>query len=180
MSREEMLKVFYVIKAAYPRYYKELSAKEVEQLIATWGLVFGDYSYEKVSAGVKFYLANDTKGFPPSPGQIVDSIARFAKPVYAGITADEAWGYIAKAVSNSTYNSVEEFNKLPDICKEIVVSPRQLLNWVEDDSFNSVARSNFLKSFREKVQKKEEEEKLPENIKNLISFNRQKMLENKE
>lgn len=163
MTREEMMKVFYVVKSAYPRYYRDLSKQEIEQLIATWGLVFGDFTYEQVSAGVKYYLTTDTKGFPPSPGQIVDSIVRFAKPVYSGMTADEAWSYVAKAVANSTYHSEEEFDKLPQVCKEIVVSPRQLMSWAEDDteSFNSVARSNFLRSFKEKVERKKEETKIP-------------------
>ena len=164
MKKVELMKIFYVIKASYPRFYKDYTALEIEQLLSVWGLVLADYSYEQVSNGVRHYLATDVKGFPPSPGQIVDSICKISVNQGQELSADEAWSCVVRAVSNSTYHSAEEFERLPEICKKIVSSPRQLMDWVEDDSFNSVARSNFLKSFREKVEKQKEENKIPNSV----------------
>lgn len=171
MTKQELSKIFYIVKASYPRFYREYSTLEIEQMLTAWELVLCDYSYAQVSAGVRLYLATDTKGFPPTQGQIIEAIQKIEEKKSGELSPDQAWDLVVKAVSNSTYNSVEEFEKLPEICKQIVVSPRQLLNWVEDESFNSVARSNFLKAYREKITQKKEEMKMPESIRLLIDSN---------
>jgi len=168
MTKQELSKIFFIVKASYPRFYRDYSTLEVEQMLTAWELVLGDYSYEQVSSGVRLYLATDTKGFPPTQGQIIEAINKIEERKEGTLTADQAWECVVKAVSNSSYNSSEEFQKLPDICKEIVVGPRQLQAWVEDESFNSVARSNFLRAYQEKIARKKEEKKTPIAVKNLI------------
>lgn len=172
MTRQELMKIFYILKASYPRFFN-ISVAEIEQIIAAWQLVLDDYTYEQVVAGLKYYLTMDTKGFPPSQGQIVEAIAKVSAPITGVLTADECWNRIVKAVSNSYYNSAEEFEKLPPLCKKFIGSADHLKYFGDMDSvsFHSVIRSNFLKSYQSFCMNKLEEQKtlaLKEKTMNLI------------
>mgnify|MGYP002626607181 CR=1 FL=1 len=71
MTKQEIAKLIAVTKALYPNHFKGYSAEDTEYLIAGWGSVLSDYTYEQAGAGLKKFFASDTKGFPPSPGQII-------------------------------------------------------------------------------------------------------------
>lgn len=62
-----------VIRAAFPIYYKEKS--EIEEAINVWAEMFSDANPKHVAHAVKYFIMNDTSGFPPTIGQI-RSIAR--------------------------------------------------------------------------------------------------------
>ena len=76
MTRQEVLKMFYMVKATYPRHYKDFGEQETKNYIDAWCMVFGDIPAEQGFAGLKTYLSTETSGFPPSPGQIKDCIHR--------------------------------------------------------------------------------------------------------
>lgn len=160
MTKQDLMKVFYILKASYPRFFV-YSNSEIDQMIIAWQLVLEDYTYEQVIAGLKYYLTMDTKGFPPSQGQIVEAISKVSAPINGVLTADECWNRIVKAVSNSYYNSSEEYGNLPDICKKFIGSADNLKYYGDMDSvtFNTVIRSNFLKSHQNYFMNKIEDQK---------------------
>ncbi|MBR1677302.1 MAG: hypothetical protein IJ706_08345 [Clostridia bacterium] len=172
MTTQEVAKIIYVIKATYPNSFQKYTSKDLENMIAAWSSVMEDYTYEQASTGLKVYLSSDTKGFPPSPGQVIDCITKIITPPQEDLTVDEAWGYVLKAVSNSGYNAAEEYEKLPDIVKKVVVSPANLRNWglMNSDEFHTVEKSHFYRSYRTALERKREDAKIPSSVRALIGM----------
>lgn len=168
MTREETIELLMMIQAAFPNY------KPPDKTIAvnTWSLMFADYPYQQVQMALKAYIVTDTSGFAPRIGQIIDKIQMITKP--AELNEMEAWSLVSKALRNGGYKSREEFEKLPDLVKEAVGSPENIHNWALTDikSVESVIQSNFIKSYRFVVNRQKEMQKLPNDIKAMISENR--------
>ena len=168
MTRQEVAKLIYVIKATYPNAFQRHTTRDFDNLIEAWMSVTEDYSYETASAGLKVYLASDTKGFPPSPGQVIDCITKLSTS--KELTADEAWECVLSAIRNSGYNAAEEFEKLPDICQKVVVSPGNLHTWALMDlnELNTIEKSHFYRSYHTQIERRKESAKIPSSIRALI------------
>ena len=89
------------------------------------------------------------------------------------------WSLVRKAVRNSGYHSVEEFEKLPEACQRAVGSAANLKEWALMDSerVETVEQSHFIRNYRTTVQRISEEKKLPESIRLLIASMRDNALE---
>lgn len=115
MNKEETAKVLAILSSAY-----NTTADDVK--ISTWQMMFANEHIDDVTAAVMFFIENDEKGYMPSVAQIKQTIRRLFG---AGSKIDqhELYKTIERAVSNSTYNSVEEYNALPPLAQRIVGSP---------------------------------------------------------
>lgn len=168
MTREETIELLMMMQAAFPNY------KPPDKTVAvnTWFLMLADYPYQQVQMALKAYIVTDTSGFAPRIGQIIDKIQMITNP--AEMNEMEAWSLVSKALRNGNYKSKEEFEKLPDLVKEAVGSPENIHNWAQADikSIESVIQSNFIKSYRVVVNRQKEMQKLPNDIKAMISENR--------
>lgn len=157
-----------MMQAAFPNY------KPPDKTVAvnTWFLILSDYPYQQVQMALKAYIVTDTSGFAPRIGQIIDKIQMITSPTE--MNEMEAWSLVSKALRNGNYKSREEFEKLPDVVKEAVGSPENIHNWAQADikSIESVIQSNFIKSYRLVVNRQKEMQKLPNDIKAMISENR--------
>lgn len=170
MTRNEMSRVIKAMKATYPKYYMGMSQNDVEGMLDVWSALFVNYKLSTVMAGLQAFIMADTKGFPPSPGQIVDIIHKTA----AGkkeLTATEAWALVRRAVSNSSYHAEEEFDRLPDIVKRAVGSPGNIRELAATDSstFESVEKSHFIRAYNTELQRMQEQEKIPAEVRLTIS-----------
>ena len=167
MTREETIELLMMVQAAFPNY------KPPDKTVAvnTWFLMLSDYPYQQVQMALKAYIATDTSGFAPSIGQIIDKMQMINS--HAEQNEMEAWSLVSKALRNGNYKSREEFEKLPDLVKEAVGSPENIHNWAQSDikSIESVIQSNFIKSYRLVVNRQKEMQKLPKEIKSMISGN---------
>ena len=163
MTREETAKIIAIIKEYYPR---DIEATNLKSRIEAWFLALKDYDYKEIQMSVIAFATQDTKGFAPSVGQIVDKLIQLRGGLN-DLTEMEAWHLVQKAVSNSGYNSVQEFEKLPELIKKIVGSPNVLKEWALTDisELNTVIQSNFMRSYKAKVIKAQEYKALPNNIK---------------
>ena len=170
MTKQETAKIIYVIKATYPNSFKNYTTQDYDNMIAAWSSVMEDYTYEQTSAGLKVYLSSDTKGFPPSPGQVIDCITKITTPPQNDLTVDEAWGYVLKAAANSGYNAAAEFEKLPEIVRKTVGSVANLRNMgmMNSDEFHTVEKSHFYRSYRTNVEREKEIAKIPSSVRALI------------
>ena len=166
MNKTETAKIMAVLKAAYPQYYKDKSKQELEQAVELWHEMFDSEPYAEVAAGIKAFMATETKGFPPSIGQVKEKIALLTRPQYA-MTEQEAWAIVKKAVRNSAYEYLEEYKKLPEAIKAIVGSPSVLHEWglIDLRELDTVVASNFMRSYRARVQHEREYAALPESVK---------------
>ena len=168
VTRDETIELLMMVQAAFPNY------KPPDKTVAvnTWFLMLADYPYQQVQMALKAYIATDTSGFAPSIGQIIDKMQMITN--HAEMNEMEAWSLVSKALRNGNYKSREEFEKLPDLVKEAVGSPENIHNWAQSDikSIESVIQSNFIKSYRLVVSRQKEIQKLPKEIKAMISGNK--------
>lgn len=169
MTHEETLKVLAVLKAAYPSFYRNMRRDEAEGIVALWSSQFEGDSYQVVSAAVAAHISTDEKGYPPHIGAIKSAIFKLTHP--DDLTEMEAWGCVAIALRNSTYNSAKEFDKLPPVVQRIVGSPSQLREWamMDTDTVQSVVQSNFLRSYRARAANEREFLALPPSVQQVMS-----------
>lgn len=78
MTRDETLKIMAVLKATYPNFYKDMTRRDAEGVVALWTDMFSEDSYNAVAAAVKAFIASDSKGFPPVVGQVKQRVTELA------------------------------------------------------------------------------------------------------
>lgn len=169
MTKSEAAKIIYVMKSYYPGFFQKLSAKDIENMADAWQYALDDISYSDVSAGLKVFVRRDTKGFPPSPGQVIDCITKVHEP--QELTATEAWTLVVRAMSNSAYHSEEEFAQLPEVVQRAVGSARNLkeLALMDSDTVQSVEKSHFIRTYNTCIQQGREIAKLPEGLRPVLA-----------
>jgi hypothetical protein len=164
MTRQEVAKMFFMVKATYPRMFKDFGETETNNFIDAWCMVFNDIPAEQGYAGLKTYLSTETSGFPPSPGQIKECIHRMTPDAIPNEMS--AWSLVVKAVRNSNYNSVGEFDKLPQIVRRVVRDPARLREWANMDAatFQTVEQSNFMRCYRAEVENERVINRIPQDL----------------
>lgn len=171
MNKNEIAQLIYIVKANYPKYYKNISETEFLNIVDVWYMCISDYDYNLAQAGLKIYFTSDITGFPPSVGQVIDCIHKISSNQENTMTEMEAWGYVYKAICNSGYNSIQEFERLPDIVQSTVGNPARLKEWsqVNLDEVQTVIQSNFMRSFKAVQNRKKEYSKMPSEVKKMIN-----------
>ena len=180
MTDQETWKIVYVLKATYPNHFKGYTTADLDNIVTAWGMVFEDYSYEVVAQGLKVFLAGDTKGFPPSPGQVMDCIVKLTIP--NELSEGEAWDMVAKAAERGSVYCVEDFNKFPEAVQKAIGSPSYLRRLAIDEDINmSVEESNFQSRYRTILQRQREDAKIPASVRQAIqiALGEQNMIETK-
>lgn len=175
MTRDEVLKIIFVIKTTYPEIYSKFSAEDFKGMTDVWEAVLSGFPYQRISLGLQAYLTSDISGFPPKPAQLI-RLSQKGKNV---LSSNEAWALVFKAICNSGYNSEEEFAKLPELCQKAIGSAASLkeLSQMDIKTVQSVEGSHFKRNY-ETLQKREEEYlKIPENVRLNIEALDQKLLE---
>ena len=160
----ETAKIIALLREYYPR---DVEASSVKAKVRAWFMIIGQYDYATAQAAVVSFAALDTKGFMPSPGQIVEAISKITRQ--QEMTEMEAWGYVTKAVSNSLYNADKEWVKLPPSVQNALGSASVLREWAmcDTESFQTVVQSNFMRSFKARSQADREYAKLPESVRTI-------------
>ena len=164
MTREETVKIIRIMVDSYPNY----KPNNISETVDVWNMMLSDYDYNLVAMALKTYILSDTSGFAPSIGQLVAKMQTITKP--QELSEMEAWSLVSKAIRNSSYNSVEEFVKLPLLVQRAVGTPDNLRNWAVSDcqTIESVIQSNFLRTYRTVVKRENEINCMPNDIKSLI------------
>ena len=171
MTRSETIKIVYVIKATYPTHFARYTTADFDNLIQAWQAVLEDYTYQQASAGLRIYLASDTRGFPPSPGQVIDCIQKTMAHQELDMNALEAWDLVRHALKNSAYHSEEEFSKLPPVVRRAVGSASNLreMCMLETSEAETVEQSQFVRTYNATVQRMKDEAKIPSKVRELIA-----------
>lgn len=166
MTIQEVSKLIYVVKATYPQTFSRHTTRDLDNMIAAWGSVLEDYTYEQASAGLKIYLASDTKGFPPSPGQVIDCIHKIISGSKQELNAMEAWALVRRALRNSIYGAEEEYSRLPPVVRKAVGSPENLreMGQLEISRVETVEQSHFIRTYEVTVQRMKDESKIPKKV----------------
>lgn len=172
MHIEEARKIIVVMMVSYPN-FKPIDA---ELMATTWADMLAEYTYEQVNMALRCYITSDKSGFAPAIGQIVDKIKIISEPQQ--LNELEAWSLVDEAIRNSGYHAEEEFAKLPPIVQKAVGSPSQLRNWgmTNVDSIETVAQSNFIRTYRAVAKREDEISRIPSQVRQMIQDNEPKKI----
>ena len=171
LNREEINKVMFTLRVSYPAYFAKYTVTDFTYMGEAWAMYFEDYSLQDVMMGLKAYVAGGDRGFPPSPGQIIDKIQMIKNPPSQELTAEEAWGrYVYPAICDGYYHARERFEAMPERIRKAVGSPDSLreLSQGDIDTVQSVEKSHFIRTYNEVRTREREEAKLPQSIRALI------------
>ena len=160
MTDAEIKKLIFVTKAAYPSVYAKYTNADLENLLIAWRMCLADYTYEQASKGLMAYMRNDTKGFPPVAGQIIEQIQKLTEK--ESLLPSQAWDMVRKAISNGTYGAEKEYEKLPPAVQKAIGSAQYLRDCAGDYGFNEgVARGQFEKNYGIILERERYDSKLP-------------------
>lgn len=175
MTREETKVLLKAISTAYPNYKIE----DLKETINLWHLMLGDFEYKDCSLSLQKYIMSDTSGFAPSISHIASGIHDIKEIISDEFpTETEAWALVNKALNNGNYHAQEEFDKLPDLIKKTIGSANMIREWAQLDAKTlQVVQSNFMRSYRENVEKAKIINRMPTEIKNQIEQKNQELLE---
>lgn len=142
MTRDEFSILVKAMKAVYsdPKFIADKDAFNV------WYELLKDIPYEICQAAIHKYLSINR--FPPTIADLRQMSMEIVTPEQ--MNEGEAWSLVYKAISNSSYNAKEEFEKLPIECQRAVGNPALLREWgsLEKDEVNTVIQSNFMRSYK--------------------------------
>lgn len=149
MTREETKKFLFVITSLYPNFKLE----NITAAIEAWHFALEEYEFQDAKEALNSYLKNSRSGFAPSASQIINLI--YEKYEEPELTNGEVINLICKAISNSSYNSISEFNMLPEALREAVGSPDNLRQWGMTENLNlEVVYSQIIKAYKERAKYK--------------------------
>lgn len=176
MTISQTAQMMAILRAAYPRFYIGMTDEDAEAALNLWHGFFADDDASLVSDAVKAFIANDTKGFPPSIGQIREKLDTINQAVNGfELTPQSAWGLVKRAMKDSAYHAAERFDELPEVVREVVGSPSQLHDWaVSDDGVSeSVLASNFQRSYAARAEQHRTIRRMPGDVRARIERDRQ-------
>lgn len=134
-----------------------------------WFALLQDLPYKLANVAIQKHML--TEKFPPTPAEIREKAAQMIEVPETEMSELEAWALVRKAIRNSGYHAQEEFDKLPEACREAVGNATNLEEWAKMDyeKVESVGQSHFIRNFRTAVLRIKEEQRLPEQMRKLIS-----------
>lgn len=153
------------LAAAIKTYFPRDNMLPTNKAMDLWFDMLQDLTYESAYAALKKHVASSR--FPPTIADIREGATDFTVP--NELNEMEAWSLVYKAICNSTYNSVSEFEKLPPLVQKAVGLPDSLREWAMTENLNlEVVMSNFQRAYKAELHRHEELQKMPQNIRNLI------------
>lgn len=171
MTLQDTADMMSIIRAAYPRFYANVSDADAGAALNLWHSMFEGDDAELVRDALTAFIASDTKGFPPVPGQIREKLGIIQEATYGfEMTEQAAWSMVTRALRDSAYHSAERFAELPEDIQRCVGSASQLHDWAvsDDDALQSVVASNFMRSYRAIAAKRREIRSMPAGVRERI------------
>lgn len=163
MTAQEASDFLSKLALAYPAQYARLGVAELKGQIELWSGTMEGYSLEQAVVGLRVFLRGDTKGFAPVPGQVIDCIERVQRPAEAGYTNTECIALIRRAIGDALYHAEEAFERLPELCRRAVGTPRNLTEWAQLDrrEVETVVSSQIIRALEATRVRMREDAKLP-------------------
>lgn len=169
MTRDDVIKMLTLLKAAYPAFYSKMSSRDADNAISLWIEMFSGDDPRIIALAVKDCIETHD-GYPPSIAAIKNRAKQLIKIASDAPSVDDLWAIFSKACSNGIYGSYEEFEKLPPVLKRFSGSPRALYDYATMDSetFNSVVRGQFFKRVQDMQEKAEREALMPPQVREIL------------
>lgn len=161
MNAQETRKILKIIDGVYPAFMRE---RNPEVTLTLWQRLFADEPYELVENALMAFIATDTKGFAPMPGAIKEKIRKTTMPPESKMTEIQAWGLVLDAIRDANWHAEEKFAGLPSDIRRLVGNPQNLRDWamMSEAEVLTVVASNFQRSYRARMEAKDEFLSIPE------------------
>ena len=115
MELKEVSQMLAVIKEVYPNYIKDNA--NIPVMTKMWHSLLGEYNLDLAMTGLNAYMAKDTKGFAPVPGQLLVEIRGLTAQIEnkQETTAAQAWDMVVEVLQGALcyHNPGKAFEKLP-------------------------------------------------------------------
>lgn len=147
------------ISAIYPDAIKDEFAASI------WYRALKDIPYQALQAAFELHMQSSR--FPPKPADLRANAERLVKNTAESLPSFESiWQQVTRALRNSSYHAEEEFDKLPEIAKEVVVSPENLQKWATMDTseLETVQKSLSRRNYDALANRKVEDAKLSDRM----------------
>lgn len=179
MDKAEAGKLLLEIDAAYPKYLDKVTPAKMQAMANMWALVLENFSLQEAERGLASYVATDTTGFAPSPGQIIARIRAFNQE--ASMSAEEAWRVVELAVQHALRDAQETYNAFPDAIKMAIGSPGALrdMAMLDTQQLETVEHSQFIRAYNTIQQREEIKARTPMSAARLLEEKAQAELEEK-
>lgn len=177
MTLNEAKNIVGLLMFNYPDTLRENSDEALVTYIENWHFFFKDDSYAEVLAAVQKIISSSQERFAPNIGMIREQMRKNREPK-GGLSEQEAWELVKRALRNGLYGYKEEFAKLPPTVQRCVGSENMIREWaaMESETLDSVVASNFMRSFRAIRQSAEEEARTPAAMREQLEAFRDKAL----
>lgn len=164
MTFEETQKLLITINAIYPSWKVE----NPEATTQAWHWALKEYPAEAVNGALQIFLKTDKAGFVPSVSQLIGCM--YAPSQNEQLSEGEAWNLVKDAIRDSNYHSEERFKELPPVVQKAVGGANMLRQWAmcDSDEVNTVIASNFMRTYKVVLSKREFGEKVPEQLSDLV------------
>lgn len=179
MNVAEANKLLLLIDSAYPKYLDKVTPAKMKGMANMWALVLENFSLQEAERGLESYVATDTTGFAPSPGQIIAKIRAFNQE--ASMSAEEAWRVVEMAVQHALRDAQETYNAFPDAIKMAIGSPGALrdMAMLDTQQLETVEHSQFIRAYNTIQQREEIKARTPMSAARLLTEKAQAELEEK-
>lgn len=177
MTLNEATRIIAIICMNYPDTQRGMTDDERKTYAKNWHFFFKDDSYAEVLAAVQKIISSSQERFAPNIGMIREQMRKNREPK-GGLSEQEAWELVKRALRNGLYGYKEEFAKLPPTVQRCVGSENMIREWaaMESETLDSVVASNFMRSFRAIRQSAEEDARTPAAIREQLEAFRDKTL----
>lgn len=158
MEREDVKKLLMTLDVTYANF--KLDPATLAFTVDSWLMFLGDYDSKDVLTALKTFINTSNSAFAPSPSELIGLIN--TPNELAEIDGAQAWDLVRKAISRSTYNSAEEFSKLPESVQRTVGSADMLHYWATNDYFaEGTVMKEFLMNYNMILKRDRTENRLP-------------------
>lgn len=147
--------------------------KNPEAALDLWSTAFSEDDFLVVKTAVMAIIETDTETYRPNIGKV-------RRKIYDIIHGErmselEAWGIVKVAVNQSQNawgrldEARREWEKLPPTIRQCV-TPRQLRDWgdISTKEFDTVVQSNFMRSYRDVVEREYQADAIPDGLKKAV------------
>ncbi len=158
MTRDEVKQLLMTLDVTYSNF--KLDPTKLSFTVNSWLMFLEPYSWQDIQVALKTFINTSNSPFAPAPSELIGLIN--TPNELAEIEGAKAWDMVRKAIGRSTYNSLEEFNKLPPEIQRAVGSAETLHCWATNEYYSdSTTMKEFLMNYNTVLKRDRTEQRLP-------------------
>ena len=167
MTLKDTVRVFAILAAAYPYFYRDIRQddEQMQITISLWNEMLDEYDVEIVKIALKRLIAIH-KEYPPTIGQLLESISTVSG--HTAPDADEIWGEIITAIRDyGYYRTTEALESLSPLAYQAV----KALDWYTLCKSESpeTDRAHFLRIYQAIKVRNDQQYVLPKDVRAFIA-----------